>query len=415
MMAENGVDTVVAHRLIYEGIPHMFARYISARKAVAQFFAFTALIWLAACDVTLAPDANVGQSIDTSDPVPVALLVPRGSGTGSDDFLAQNLENAARLAIADLEGAKIELRVYSTAGDPATAASAAATAVNDGAKIILGPLYSEAANAVGVAVAGRNVNVLSFSNTTSIAGGNVFVLGSTFENTANRLVQYGTRNGINRYLVAYGDNPSGQVGSQAIASAVQNNGGQVVGMESYPLSQQGIFTSTRRIVGSVRSSGAQAVFTTAGAAADLPLIATALPDAGMNTDTTKIVGLTRWDTVPQLHALPGIQGGLFAMPDQSTAALFANRYAATYGEQPHPLAGLAYDGIAAIGALVAAGNTEALTKSALTSPQGFRGTSGVFRLLPNGLNQRALAVATITENQVVILEQAPRSFGGAGF
>ena len=130
--------------------------------------------------------------------------------------------------------------------------------------------------------------------------------------------------------------------------------------------------------------------------------------------TTKFVGLTRWDTVPQLFALPGIQGGLFAMPDQSTASLFANRYAATYGQQPHPLAGLAYDGIAAIGALVAAGKSDALTKSALTSPQGFRGTSGVFRLLPNGLNQRALAVATIRENQVVILEQAPRSFGRAG-
>ncbi|MCG3266784.1 penicillin-binding protein activator [Yoonia sp. I 8.24] len=391
----------------------MFARYSSARQLVARFFAFTALLWLAACDVTIDPNANVGQDIDPSDPVPVALLVPRGSGTGSDDFLAQNLENAARLAIADLEGATIELRVYDTAGDPTTAAAAAVTAVNDGAKIILGPLYSEAANAVGVAVAGRNVNVLSFSNTTSIAGGNVFVLGATFENTANRLVQYGTRTGISRYLIAYGDDAAGQIGSQAIARAVQNNGGQVVGMESYPLSQQGIFTSTRRIVASVRSSGAQAVFTTAGATADLPIIATALPDAGMS-DNVNFIGLTRWDTVPQLYALPGVQGGLFAMPDQSTATLFANRYSATYGQAPHPLAGLAYDGIAAIGALVAAGNTEALTKAALTSPQGFRGTSGVFRLLPNGLNQRALAIATIQENQVIVLEQAPRSFGNAG-
>ena len=75
---------------------------------------------------------------------------------------------------------------------------------------------------------------------------------------------------------------------------------------------------------------------------------------------------------------------------------------------------LAYDGIAAIGALAAAGNADAVTKSALTQPQGFRGTSGVFRLLPNGLNERGLAVATFQENQVVILEQAPRSCGGPG-
>ena len=420
MMTSNGGET--AGDLIRRSLPHdpgeilhMFARFRTTRKSVAQLFAWTAFAWLAACDMPLAPDANTGPQIEPGNPVQVALLVPRGSGSTSDDFLAQNLENAARLAISDLEGAKIELRVYSTGSDPATAAAVAVAAVNDGAQIILGPLYGEAANAAGVAVAGRNVNVLAFSNNPSIAGGNVFILGSTFNNTANRLVQYGNRTGISRYLIAYGEDTGGQVGRDAIASAIQRNGAQVVATEGYPLSQQGIFGSTQRIVASVRDSGAQAVFSTASANADLPIIATSLPDAGMNVGTTKLIGLTRWDTVPQLYALPGVQGGLFAMPDQSTATLFASRYAGTYGQQPHPLAGLAYDGIAAIGALVAEGKSNALTKAALTSPQGFRGTSGAFRLLPNGQNERALAIATIQNNQVVVLEQAPRSFAGAGF
>ena len=392
----------------------MFARFQDARKAIGRIFAFTSLLWLAACDVTLDPNANVGPQIDTDDPVQVALLVPGGSGEGSDAFLAQNLENAARLAIADLNGPKVELRVYNTGGSPAIAADAARTAVNDGAQIILGPPVADAAYAVVVAVAGDNVNVLAFSNNPTIAGGNVFVLGATFDNTANRLVRYASRQGINRYVVLHGNDIGGQTGRDSISRAIQANGGEVSAIESYPLSQQGIFSSTRRIVSTVRSSGAQAVFTTASANADLPIVATALPDAGMSTTQSKFIGLTRWDTVPQMLALPGLDGGLFALPDQATAALFENRYSATYGEQPHPLAGLAYDGIAAIGALVASGNDNALTKEALTTPQGFRGTSGVFRLLPNGLNERALAVATIQNNQVVVLEQAQRSFGGAG-
>ena len=393
----------------------MFACFSNARKPLARFFAFTALLWLAACDVTLAPDANVGQQINPNAPIEVALLVPGASNQPTDNQLAQNFKNAARMAIADLEGATVNLRVYNTAGgNPEQAAIAANQAVDDGAKIIIGPLYGEAANAAGVAIAGRDVNVLAFSNNRAFAGGNVFILGSTFDNTANRLVQFGLRQGVSRYMVVHGDDLAGRVGRDAITSAVQGNGAQLVGVESYPLSQQGIFTSTRRIVSNVRSSGAQAVFTTAGANADLPIIATALPDAGMDIERSRFVGLQRWDTLPQLAALPGLEGGLFALPDPGTAALFSNRYAATYGEVPHPLAGLAYDGIAAIGALAAAGNTEAVTRAALTQPQGFRGTSGVFRLLPNGLNQRALAVATITNNQVVILEQAPRSFGSAG-
>ncbi|MGJ8621152.1 MAG: penicillin-binding protein activator [Yoonia sp.] len=394
----------------------MFARFTHARKAFARFFAVTALFWLAACDVTLAPDANVGQSINVSEPVQVALLVPGGSSNETDNQLAQNFENAARLAIADLEGADVDLRVYNTSGgNPQQAALAATQAVSDGAKIIIGPLFGEAANAAGVAIAGRDVNVLAFSNNPTVAGGNVFILGATFSNTAERLVQYASRQGISRFAVLHGQDLSGTVGRDAIIAAVQANGSQVVAVEGYPLSQQGIFSSTRRLVSRVQQSGANAVFTTAGANADLPILATALPDAGMSTTQSPFIGLTRWDTLPQLVALPGLEGGLFAMPDQSPAMLFSSRYQATYGTMPHPLAGLAYDGIAAIGALAATGNTQAVTKQALTQPQGFRGTSGVFRLMPNGMNERGLAVATIQDNQVVILEQAPRSFGGAGF
>ena len=393
----------------------MFARVTTARRASVRFFALMSLLWLAACGAPLSTDTNVGQQIDVTKPINVALLVPGASLRDTDNQLAQNFENAARLAIADLEGAEINLRVYNTAGgNPQEAAAAATQAVNDGAKIILGPLFGEAANAAGVAIAGRNVNVMAFSNNPAFAGGNVFVLGATFDNTANRLVQYAGRRGINRFMVLHGEDLSGTAGRDAITAAVRNNGSEVVGVESYPLSQQGIFSSTRRIVGNVRTSGAQAVFSTAAASADLPIIATALPDAGMDTTRAPFIGLTRWDTLPQLVALPGLQGGYFALPDRGPTTLFANRYQAAYGTAPHPLAGLAYDGIAAIGALAAAGNTDAVTKEALTQPQGFRGTAGVFRLLPDGTNQRALAVATIQNNQVVILEQAPRSFGGPG-
>lgn len=392
----------------------MFARLPSTRKAVAYIFALMSFVWLAACEPMGPANDNNGRRINPNATVQVALLVPGGSGDGTDSLLASNLENAARLAISDLNGVSIDLRVYNTGANPAVAASVASQAVNDGAKIILGPLFGEAANAAGIAVANRNINVLAFSNNTSIAGGNVFVLGATFQNTANRLVQYSGRQGISRYAVIHGDDVAGEVGRDAIATAVRNNGGQVSSIESYPLSQQGIFNSARRISASTKSGGADAVFLTAGVNADLPILATALRDTGIDPAQTQYIGLTRWSAAPQALALPGLQGGLFTLPDQNMKNLFESRYTAAYGDAPHPLSGLAYDGIAAIGALVAAGDENALTKQALTSPQGFQGTAGIFRLLPNGQNQRGLAVATVRDGSVVILEPAPRSFGGAG-
>ena len=68
------------------------------------------------------------------------------------------------MAVGDLKNVQIHLRIYDTAGNPAQAAIQAQKAVDDGAKIILGPLFGEAANAAGMAVADEGINVLSFSN-----------------------------------------------------------------------------------------------------------------------------------------------------------------------------------------------------------------------------------------------------------
>jgi hypothetical protein len=77
------------------------------------------------------------------------------------------------------------------------------------------------------------------------------------------------------------------------------------------------------------------------------------------------------------------------------------------------MAAAASASIAAIGALARQGG--GLSTSALTQGSGFAGVTGVFRLLPDGSNERGLAVAEIRNNQVVVIDPAPRSFGGAGF
>jgi hypothetical protein len=257
--------------------------------------------------------------------------------------------------------------------------------------------------------------VLAFSNNPTIAGGNVFLLGSTFQNTANRLISYSRGAGIERYFVAHANDLGGTIGRDAITAAAAANGATITGTDSYELSQQGIEAAAPRIAAAVQSSGAQAVFTTATANADLPIVASALSGAGLSPEAVRLVGLTRWDVAPQLLTLPGVQGGLFAVPDQTLSAQFESRYLNAYGSAPNPLAALAYDGIAAIGALAARGDGQGLSRAALTQGQGFQGTAGIFRLLPDGTNQRGLAVATVRNNQVVILDPAPRSFSGAGF
>ncbi|MCE6951549.1 penicillin-binding protein activator [Cereibacter sphaeroides] len=384
-----------------------------ARKSVGR-----AVIALAALAVTACEPVGMtqgGPSIDRSQPVPVALLVPGGSGQASDELIARSLQNAARLAVADLGNVRIDLRVYNTAGQPSQAASMATKAVDEGAKIILGPVFAQEANAAGLAVASRGVNVLSFSNNTDIAGGNVFVLGPTFQNTADRLSRFAVGQGSGRIMVVHDRTAAGQSGRAAIERGVARAGGSVVATADYEFSQNGIVSATPGIVERAQATNAQALFLTADTAGALPLVTQLLRENGLPADTARFIGLTRWDIPSATLSLPGVQGGWFALPDPGVYGQYDQRYRAAYGEAPHPISGLAYDGVAAVGALLKRGPADALSGRALTQGSGFVGVNGIFRLLSDGGNERGLAVAQIRNNQVVVIDPAPRSFGGAGF
>jgi ABC-type branched-subunit amino acid transport system substrate-binding protein len=264
-------------------------------------------------------------------------------------------------------------------------------------------------------VANRDVNVVSFSNNSAIAGGNVFILGPTFQNTADRVVSYAVAQGRSNIVIVHSEDAEGQQGRAAIEAAIARNGATLGGTVGYALSQQDVVQAIPRIRTAVDQSGANAVFLTSPSSTALPLLTQLMPEAGIRPETIQYMGLTRWDIPSQTLALPGVQGGWFALPDPQAAGAFSARYQSIYGQPPHPIGGLAFDGIAAIGALVSQGNTDALTRGALTQSAGFRGAGGIFRLLPNGTNERGLAIATISAQQVVLISGAPFSFGGAGF
>lgn len=386
----------------------------AACKAARLAIAPAALVAVAACSPGMTNlSAPSGPRTAPSKPVKVALLVPAGSGQPSDDILATALENAARMAISDLQGAQIQLQVYNTGGSAAGASSAATTALNDGSEIILGPVYAEAANAVGVIAAQRGVNVLAFSNNATIAGNNVFVLGPLFQTSANRLMTYAKAQGKQSVTVVYADNLAGELGQNAVSVAARRAGMQVNAAVRHEFSQQGVIAAIPQIKASAANS--DTLFLTGTTDGTIPLLTQLLPESGLSPDTTQYVSLTRLDIPAQTLELPGVQGSWFSLPDPSRTAQFNGRYQATYGTVAHPIAGLAYDGIAAIGALVASGRPDALSKPSLTQAQGFEGVTGIFRLNPDGTNDRGLAVATIQNKQIMVIDSAPSSFARAGF
>ncbi len=387
----------------------MFAVFTRIRKLFLPVLLLPVFL-LAGCQG--GPVIGSGPSVGPSAPVPVALLVPYGASDPNEQKLAEDLENAARMAVSDLAGVKVDLSVYDTAGNADKAREAARAAVGGGARIIIGPLRAESATAAADAVAPRGVNVLAFSNDPTIAGDNLFVLGQTFHSTADRLVRFATGQGRDRILTVYADNRAGRLGRQAIQQAITRNAAVPAGGVSYAFSQDAVVEAVPRIRSAAEDNSANAIFFTANSAGALPLFTQMLPEAGLGQDEVQYIGLSRWDTPPQTLELPGVQGGWFALPDPQRTAQFRERFETAYGRPPHALSGLAYDGIAAVGALAKEGGN--LGRDALTQPAGFQGVNGIFRFTPDGTNERGLAVATIRDKAVEVISPAPASFGRAG-
>ncbi|MCC5964048.1 MAG: penicillin-binding protein activator [Rhodobacteraceae bacterium] len=365
---------------------------------------------LAACDM---PAMSVPGS-GTARPAVVALMLPSGDGDAGRQVLARELENAARMALADLEGVPIDLRIYQVGVDPNRAAAQTAQAINDGAQIILGPLHAQAVQGARPVAAQAGINMISFSNNPDVAGGNVFLLGPMFENTATRLLGFSAAQGRGRVMVVSEQTDAGRVAERAIQRAAQRTAASVVATQSYPFSQQGITQAIPRIASAARSSGAQSILMTAGSEGALPLLAEMLPQNNVSPSDFKYMGLTRWDIPAATLQLPGLQGGWFALPDPGLTQQFESRYRAAYGSTPSPVAGLSYDAMAAVGTLMRRGGRTPFTAEAITQSAGFVGVNGIFRFRSDGTNERALAVAEIRDQRVRILSAAPRSFAGGG-
>jgi len=379
--------------------------------------AFCTSVLLTAC---VAPSGGLisggGLRLDGSKTVQVAVLLPLTAADERVQELALSAEQAARMAMSDLKGrVDMQMQVYDTAGLETQAAEMAQLAVQEGAQVIVGPLYAGAANAAGLAVAGSGVSVLSLSNNIEIAGGNVYVLGHTFQNTAEHLAAYASGQAKSRALLVHANTVPGQSGRDALEQALGAQGSFVAGVEGYEFTQQDLVKAMSRVAERSEAIDADIVFLTADYDGGLPLIAQLLPEAGVDPQMVQYAGLAQWDALPSAFHLPAIQGGWFAIPSPQRSEQFNARFQFVYGHAPHPLAAIAYDGVAAVGASVATGNRDALNRQGLTLTSGFQGAAGIFRLREDGTVERGLAVATIDGNQVVVLSPAPRSFSSIGF
>jgi ABC-type branched-subunit amino acid transport system substrate-binding protein len=354
------------------------------------------------------PAAPAGDVLGTGS-VKVALLLPL-SASGSAASVAGALRNSAALAVSDFPSADIQIVVKDTRGTPEGAQAAAQAALAEGSEIILGPLFSSSVAAVGPVARAANVPVIAFSSDASVAGNGVYLLSFLPEAEVNRIVTYAAGQGRRSVAGLLPAGAYGQVAEGALQQTASRTGTRIVAIERYA----GADPAAAQRLAANAAGQADAVLMPDGPDA-VATLAPALASAGVNLQSTKLLGSGQWDT-PEMRAQPALVGAWYPAPDPKGFNGFSGDYQGRFGTTPPRLATLGYDAVSLAAALSRLGSGQRFSEAVLTNPSGFSGLDGIFRFTRDGRSERGLAVLEIAPGGTTrVIDPAPGSFAQAGF
>lgn len=119
--------------------------------------------------VTSAPlGSTPGAVTGATGGVKVGVILPLSAG-GNAGIAGQSMRNAAEMALAEFSGANIQLVVKDDGGTAPGAQQAATQAIDEGAEIILGPLFAHSVTSAKQVARSRGVPMISFSTDTNVA------------------------------------------------------------------------------------------------------------------------------------------------------------------------------------------------------------------------------------------------------
>lgn len=368
----------------------------------------------------------------------VGLLVPL---TGRASKVGQEILKAAQMALFDFANNRYELLPYDTQSTPEGAVEAARFALADGVSLVIGPLLSDSAKAISPYLQAANVSALAFTNDSTAASDTVFTLGIRPEEEVQRVISFAAAQGSTRFALLAPADEYGIRVRAAFEAAVLNSGGelskivQFLGsddlaglireMADYDVRRKELLDQKRTLERAQDALSKQALkrlellqtlgdtdfdaLLVAAGGSSLQTIAAHLPYYDIDPKKVRILGTSLWEA-KWVSAEPALLGGWFAAPSPVNRAAFVKQFESVYAHKPHRLATLAYDAVALSAVLAGEDGQADYSRMTLTSPSGFAGRDGIFRLMNTGIAERGLSVLQVERTGLREVSPAPQSF-----
>ncbi len=348
---------------------------------------------------------------DQGDLKRVAVLLPFTAENAPVRDLAEGLFNAIQMSLFEIGAEDVVLVPKDASGDPASVAALTDEAIREGAVAIIGPVFSQQVSAVTNAAAVGGAPVLSFSTDPSAAGQGAYLVSLTPVAEVDRIVEWANTQGVTRYALMAPNSTYGRAVEQALQNSTGRRGGIVIGSEFYPPGTTTPTENARRLAAVVKRESevypGQVAVVIPERGVQLRSVASLLPYYDVDLREVMFLGTGAWND-PSVWGEASLFGGAFAAPDPTAVADFKLRYEALFGKAPPQLSSYGYDA----GALAATlASVDRLDRATVEREDGWQGVNGLFRFLPDGNAQRALAVMKVQTNGTVrMVAPAPGAF-----
>jgi branched-chain amino acid transport system substrate-binding protein len=411
-------------------------------KTPLSFLAAFGALWLAGCvpqppaskeparaAASQPPVAAEQQAVvspgtipPTATPVKIALLIPLSGesvtvGNAMLDAASMALYDGYLAAPAEQIRSQIILLPKDAGNTPTDAVRVTQQAIEQGADFIIGPLFSQSVSQVAPLTRAHKINMLTFSNTRSVAGDGVYVFGFLPEQQVMRMAEYAYLHKYQRVAVLAPNDSYGEKVKDTLTAAYAQKGGRVAPGELYAPSAANIDAAVSRVAAAYNNTPAerrfQAIFIADGGY-QLKNIIASLKKTNIDLKKIKLLGTGLWDD-PEIAKISDMQGAWFPSSPPAYYENFEKRFISTYGYKPPRLASMAYDAVNLVARLAISSENGGLNAQTLTNPAGFISpANGLVRLLPDGTNERRLDVMEITEGGFKVIDVAPKTFDVLG-
>ena len=356
----------------------------SRRRCLSCLTAFSVVASVGGCSSQFGLDRVSSEKAGRPRIGKAAILAPM---TGRYSHLGKVIATVAEVG-GHLNGG--EMSLFDSGDTVASATASAEQAVANGARMIVGPLFSEQSAAIAEKI-GRKIPILSLSNDSRLVDQGVFVMGLTPFQSVNSVMSFAVRRGLKRIGVVAAAN---QIGIRS--TEIAKNLAKTLGVEIF-----------EPIIGVEPDDAISRLKSVANGTLPDGVLIPSVDENSERIATTlqgdvQVLGSVQWSG---WHATenPGLQGAWYPAPDPIAFEPFAVAYEEGTGSVAGILAGIVFDAVEMARLLGRIGEQD---RKGLTRQKGFDGVIGPYKFEKSGECRRTLAIVQVEAGSLSMIGSA---------